>query len=65
MRIKFVGDLEVVGKLKSFDKLPNLVLDDTIDARTGRELGVVFCKGRNITAICCEEGAMEISSPFD
>ena len=42
VRIKFVGDLEVVGKLKSFDKLPNLVLDDAIDARTGRELGVVF-----------------------
>lgn len=75
IRVKFLGGREVVGVLKGYDKLVNLVLDDCIEylrdpADPGtitdktRPLGLLVCKGPNVSAVCPEDGMVEIANPF-
>ncbi len=70
----------VVGVLKGFDQLVNIVLDETVEilqaatsgaAATGagatpatRNLGLIVCRGPNITVVCPDDGMREIDNPF-
>lgn len=73
VRVKFTGGREVVGLLKGYDQLMNLVLDDvkehlrnesgTILDET-RELGLVVVRGPTLVMISPVDGAEEIANPF-
>ena len=65
----------VLGVLKGYDPLVNLVLDDTIEflrdpedayRTTGatRRLGLVVARGTTVSMICPEDGHEEIANPF-
>jgi small nuclear ribonucleoprotein (snRNP)-like protein len=59
-----VGDSVVVGKLKSYDRVPNLVLEDAVESSCNdRELGIVLVRGQMISAIIPSE-VKEIENPF-
>ncbi len=73
--MRFTGGREVVGILKSFDGLQNIVLDDAMeylrdptDALTltdaTRYLGLVVVRGTAISIVGPEDGFMAISNPF-
>lgn len=57
----------VTGLLKGFDGLVNLVLDECVEYFEGagsRTLGLVVCRGPNVTTICPEDSLVEIENPF-
>lgn len=64
----------MVGELKGFDQLFNMVLDNTEetlrDPETNQQttqkrvLGLVVCRGPPITLISPMDGAEEIENPF-
>ncbi|KAK4518716.1 uncharacterized protein ATC70_008938 [Mucor velutinosus] len=74
VRVRFNGGREVVGTLKGYDPLLNLVLDDTIeyqkDLETGyitektRQLGLSVLRGTAIILISPFDGMKEIDNPF-
>ena len=76
LRVRFVGGREVVGTLKGFDGLVNVVLDDTTEelpaaagaapgaAPATRYLGLVVCRGPNVLVVGPDEGLREIANPF-
>merc|ERR1711994_260118 len=75
IRVKFAGGRESSGVLKGFDPLLNLVLDNTIEylrdpddpfklTDDTRQLGLVVCRGPNVTLICPQEGMESIANPF-
>lgn len=75
MRIKFTGGREATGVLKGFDKLLNIVLDDTKEFLKDpddpyklldetRTLGLTVCRGTTVMLICPVEGFEEIANPF-
>ena len=62
VRVKFAGGREMVGVLKGYDQLLNVVLDETVEymrdaadatriTETTRGLGLVVCRGPNITCV--------------
>ncbi|KAF7759876.1 hypothetical protein Agabi119p4_11571 [Agaricus bisporus var. burnettii] len=69
IRVKFMGGREVVGTLKGYDQLLNLVLDDVQEQiqepepRT-RSLGLVVLRGPLITIVSPVDGSEEIANPF-
>ena len=76
LRVKFAGGREVVGVLRSFDGLLNIVLEETVeylrdpaDANTvtdaTRFLGQVVVRGTAITVLGPEDGLTAISNPFE
>ncbi|GAB1212404.1 hypothetical protein ATERTT37_001542 [Aspergillus terreus] len=74
VRVKFNGGREVLGLLKGYDQLMNLVLDDvketmraTIDDEgneTTRSLGLIVARGTLIVLISPADGSEEIANPF-
>ncbi|TEB33702.1 U6 snRNA-associated Sm-like protein LSm7 [Coprinellus micaceus] len=69
IRVKFTGGREVVGVLKGFDQLLNLVLDDveedvSASNPTKRSLGLVVLRGPTITLLSPLDGFEEIANPF-
>jgi len=75
IRVKFSGGLEVIGILKGFDGLNNLVLDESKEIRLKdseedsegektRELGLIVVRGSHIVVISPTEGTEEINNPF-
>ncbi|KAI5858631.1 hypothetical protein BZA05DRAFT_326691, partial [Tricharina praecox] len=69
--VKFNGGREVVGILKGFDQLMNLVLDEvkeTLRDDEGnehtRELGLVVARGPMLTLISPVDGSERIENPF-
>eukprot|EP01117_Protostelium_nocturnum_P010694 TRINITY_DN3851_c0_g1_i1.p1 TRINITY_DN3851_c0_g1~~TRINITY_DN3851_c0_g1_i1.p1 ORF type:complete len:101 (+),score=47.32 TRINITY_DN3851_c0_g1_i1:207-509(+) len=75
INVKFSGGREVVGLLKGYDTLVNLVLDeceefirDSEDSQRmtdqKRYLGVVVCRGSAVMLISPTDGTEEISNPF-
>ncbi|EKX50404.1 hypothetical protein GUITHDRAFT_103637 [Guillardia theta CCMP2712] len=75
VRVKFSGGREVEGRLKGFDTLVNLVLDECIEyirdpddpyklTNETRQLGLIVCRGTAVTLVCPCDGMMEIANPF-
>mmetsp|Transcript_5284 Transcript_5284/g.5427 ORF Transcript_5284/g.5427 Transcript_5284/m.5427 type:complete len:110 (-) Transcript_5284:256-585(-) len=75
VRARFQGGREVNGILKGFDKLDNLVLDDCIEylrdpsdpyrlTDDTRNLGLVVCRGTQVSLISPADGMEEIANPF-
>lgn len=69
IRVKFTGGREVIGVLKGFDQLLNLVLDDVEEEASAsnpnkRSLGLVVLRGPTITLLSPLDGFEEISNPF-
>ncbi|KAG0223101.1 Sm-like protein lsm7 [Actinomortierella wolfii] len=74
IRVKYSGGREVIGVLKGYDPLLNLVLDETEeqlrDPEDGRllgetrSLGLIVCRGPAVILISPMDGTMEIANPF-
>eukprot|EP00634_Sargassococcus_sp_CCMP2135_P007096 CAMPEP_0198656766 /NCGR_PEP_ID=MMETSP1467-20131203/10917_1 /TAXON_ID=1462469 /ORGANISM="unid. sp., Strain CCMP2135" /LENGTH=98 /DNA_ID=CAMNT_0044392839 /DNA_START=62 /DNA_END=358 /DNA_ORIENTATION=+ len=73
--VKFQGGREVRGVLKGFDQLVNVVLDDCIEylrdpadpyraTNSTRKLGLVVCRGLQVSLVSPMEGTEEIANPF-
>ena len=63
IKVKMSGR-EITGSLKSYDKIPNLVLEDAVeDSCEGRQLGIVIIRGQMIISVMPENVA-EIENPF-
>ena len=75
VRVKFMGGREVVGVLKGYDALLNLVLDDTKEFLKDpddpyklldetRSLGLTVNRGTSVMLVCPTDGFEEIANPF-
>ena len=75
IRVKFIGGRQVVGVLKGFDQLMNLVLDDvaetlrdpeddTVLTNETRQLGLVVVRGTTLVTILPLDGSEIIENPF-
>eukprot|EP00038_Savillea_parva_P030568 m.78671 g.78671 ORF g.78671 m.78671 type:complete len:103 (+) comp9235_c0_seq2:49-357(+) len=75
IRVKFTGGREVVGVLKGWDQLLNLVLDSTTEflrdpddvykvSDQTRSLGLVVCRGTQVVVVMPTDGMDEIQNPF-
>ncbi|KAF2828079.1 U6 snRNA-associated Sm-like protein LSm7 [Ophiobolus disseminans] len=75
--VKFSGGREVIGTLKGYDQLMNLVLDEVKEALTGtaltihdegniryRKLGLIVARGTLLVVISPVDGSEEIANPF-
>jgi len=69
--VKFAGGREVVGLLKGYDQLMNLVLDEVKETlrdedgnEQSRELGLVVARGPMLTLISPVDGSEQIANPF-
>ncbi|CAH2353428.1 U6 snRNA-associated Sm-like protein LSm7 [[Candida] railenensis] len=75
IRVKFIGGRQVVGTLKGFDQLMNLVLDDVVETlrdpeddsvltKETRNLGLVVVRGPTLLTISPVDGSEIIDNPF-
>ncbi|KAL4787427.1 hypothetical protein BJX76DRAFT_318584 [Aspergillus varians] len=71
VRVKFNGGREVIGTLKGYDQLMNLVLDDVKESmrddegnETTRPLGLIVARGTLIVLISPADGSEQIANPF-
>ncbi|TPX36696.1 hypothetical protein SmJEL517_g01226 [Synchytrium microbalum] len=75
IRVKFMGGREVVGSLKGYDPLLNLVLDDCVEhlrdpedhtrlTKETRNLGLLVCRGTTLVLISPVDGSEQIPNPF-
>jgi U6 snRNA-associated Sm-like protein LSm7 len=75
VRVTFQGGREVVGILRGFDPMVNIVIDDSVEflrsdndpykaSGKTRKLGRVVCRGNNVTMCAPEEGYESIANPF-
>ncbi|KAI9791406.1 MAG: Sm-like protein lsm7 [Peltula sp. TS41687] len=69
--VKFGGGREVVGTLKGYDQLMNLVLDDVKEVmrddegnESSRQLGLVVARGTLLVLVAPLDGSAEIPNPF-
>ncbi|KAL8908279.1 MAG: hypothetical protein Q9207_000901 [Kuettlingeria erythrocarpa] len=69
--VKFNGGREVVGTLKGYDQLMNLVLDDVKETlrddagnETTRPLGLIVARGTLLVLISPVDGSEQIENPF-
>ncbi|KAJ4341766.1 U6 snRNP-associated protein Lsm7 [Ascochyta clinopodiicola] len=69
--VKFSGGREVIGTLKGYDQLMNLVLDEVKEAMTDdegnvryRKLGLIVARGTLLVVISPIDGSEEIANPF-
>merc|ERR1712167_484588 len=75
VRVTFQGGREVRGVLKGFDQLVNIVLDDCVEEMhhpddpykktdERRRLGLVVCRGLQVSLVSPVDGMEEIANPF-
>ncbi|GAM90827.1 hypothetical protein ANO11243_088720 [Dothideomycetidae sp. 11243] len=71
INVKFNGGREVVGVLKGYDQLMNLVLDgvkevtrDEEGNMSHRQLGLLVARGTMLVVISPVDGSEEIANPF-
>ncbi|KAF2148429.1 U6 snRNA-associated Sm-like protein LSm7 [Myriangium duriaei CBS 260.36] len=71
INVKFNGGREVVGTLKGYDQLMNLVLDgvkeitrDDEGNMSTRPLGLLVARGTMLVVISPVDGSEEIANPF-
>ncbi|KAL9062925.1 MAG: hypothetical protein Q9157_008533 [Trypethelium eluteriae] len=69
--VKFNGGREVVGTLKGYDQLMNLVLDDVNELlkddegnESTRPLGLIVARGTLLVLITPLDGSEQIANPF-
>ncbi|RDW80224.1 small nuclear ribonucleoprotein [Coleophoma cylindrospora] len=71
--VKFTGGREVMGTLKGYDALMNLVLDDVQEVlrasddegnQSSRPLGLVVARGTLLVLVSPVDGSEEIANPF-
>ncbi|KAF2743946.1 U6 snRNA-associated Sm-like protein LSm7 [Sporormia fimetaria CBS 119925] len=69
--VKFSGGREVIGTLKGYDQLMNLVLDEVKEVMTDeegnlryRKLGLIVARGTLLVVISPVDGSEEIANPF-
>ncbi|MCJ1457085.1 hypothetical protein MMC28_007451 [Mycoblastus sanguinarius] len=69
--VKFNGGREVIGTLKGYDQLMNLVLDDVKELlrddegnESSRSLGLIVARGTLLVLISPLDGSEQISNPF-
>ncbi|KAI9825526.1 MAG: hypothetical protein M1819_000518 [Sarea resinae] len=69
--VKFNGGREVIGTLKGYDQLMNLVLDDVKELmrddegnESSRPLGLIVARGTLLVLISPVDGSEEIANPF-
>ncbi|MCJ1247146.1 Sm-like protein lsm7 [Trapelia coarctata] len=72
INVKFNGGREVVGTLKGYDQLMNLVLDDVQELlrddegnESSRALGLMVARGTLLVLISPVDGSEQISNPFN
>eukprot|EP00551_Chaetoceros_affinis_P007503 CAMPEP_0203682824 /NCGR_PEP_ID=MMETSP0090-20130426/47200_1 /ASSEMBLY_ACC=CAM_ASM_001088 /TAXON_ID=426623 /ORGANISM="Chaetoceros affinis, Strain CCMP159" /LENGTH=108 /DNA_ID=CAMNT_0050551941 /DNA_START=24 /DNA_END=350 /DNA_ORIENTATION=+ len=74
-RVKCLGGRELVGTLRGYDELVNLVLDDADEflrdpedhnkiTDKKRKLGLVVVRGTQVSLVSPEDGLEEIANPF-
>ena len=64
----------VTGKLKGYDQLLNLVIEDAVETlrdlvdgsltKSTRALGTTVCRGTSVMVVSLEDGTQEVSNPF-
>ncbi|KAL1592229.1 U6 snRNP-associated protein Lsm7 [Paraconiothyrium brasiliense] len=71
LTVKFSGGREVIGTLKGYDQLMNLVLDEVKEAVIDeegntryRKLGLIVARGTLLVVISPLDGSEEIANPF-
>ena len=73
VRVTFQGGREVVGVLKGYDDMVNMVLEECIEYlvdnqgnsnNMARKIPNVICRGPQVTLVAPEEGFAQISNPF-
>ncbi|KAL4433251.1 hypothetical protein ABPG77_003299 [Micractinium sp. CCAP 211/92] len=75
IRVKLAGGREVVGVLKGYDQLLNLVLDEAVEylrdpedpmrvTDATRSLSLVVCRGTSVMMVVPTAGTEEIANPF-
>ena len=75
VRVTFQGGREVRGVLKGFDQLVNIVLDDCVEEMHDpddpykktderRRLGLVVCRGLQVSLVSPVDGMEELANPF-
>lgn len=75
IRVKLAGGREVVGVLKGYDQLLNLVLDEAVEylrdpedpmrvTDATRSLGLIVCRGTSVMLVVPTAGTEEIANPF-
>ncbi|MCJ1475562.1 Sm-like protein lsm7 [Lambiella insularis] len=72
INVKFNGGREVVGTLKGYDQLMNLVLDDVQELlrddegnESSRSLGLMVARGTLLVLISPVDGSEQIPNPFN
>ncbi|KAK4386764.1 Sm-like protein LSM7 [Sesamum angolense] len=75
VQVKLNGGRRVIGTLKGYDPLLNLVLDEAIEflrdpddplktTDQTRPLGLIVCRGIAVMLVSPAEGTVEIPNPF-
>ena len=73
VRVTFQGGREVVGVLKGYDDMVNMVLEECIEYLVdaegnsndmARKIPNVICRGPQVTLVAPEQGFAQISNPF-
>jgi U6 snRNA-associated Sm-like protein LSm7 len=67
--VKFQGGREIVGTLRGWDQVVNLVLEDAVEQHVKnkqepRRLATVVCRGIAVSVVCPKDGFEEIPNPF-
>ncbi|MCJ1256216.1 Sm-like protein lsm7 [Lignoscripta atroalba] len=72
INVKFNGGREVIGTLKGYDQLMNLVLDDVKELlrddegnESSRSLGLMVARGTLLVLISPIDGSEQIENPFN
>lgn len=71
---EFARPCTVTGKLKGYDQLLNLVIEDAVETlrdlvdgsltKSTRALGTTVCRGTSVMVVSLEDGTQEVSNPF-
>eukprot|EP00934_Nitzschia_sp_Nitz4_P004375 Nitzschia sp. Nitz4//scaffold2_size372955//255206//255615//NITZ4_000449-RA/size372955-augustus-gene-0.429-mRNA-1//-1//CDS//3329546856//4365//frame0 len=75
VRVKCLGGRELQGKLRGYDELVNLVLEDCDEFLRDKEdpdkvtdetrrLGLIVVRGTQVSLVAPQEGVEEIANPF-